>query len=136
MADRLMDSNTALIRLKSMTAWDQIPALTPEEITDLLDYAKRIDPAGIAPTSTDWTATFDLNSAAAEGWRWKAAKVSGKFAFTTSGQAFSRDQMSAMCLLMADRYQARVLVSVRMRSGLPIIRPPVVLVPTDEPFLP
>lgn len=131
-----MDEDTARDRLKSMVGWDQTPTLDAEQVEALLDYARRIDSSGIAPTATGWTATFDLNSAAAEGWRWKAAKVAGEFNFGADGQTFDRSQMSEMCLGMADRYQRRVLVSVRMRSGLPIIRPPVVLVPTEEPFLP
>lgn len=83
-----------------------------------------------------WTPTYDLNAAAAEGWRWKAAKVAGEFDFNTDQQDFSRSQKHAACLAMAEHYQKRVSGSIKVGTGLPIIPPPIVLIPTEEPFLP
>lgn len=56
---------------------------------------------------TLWLPSWDLDAAAAEGWRRKAAKVVASFDFTTGDQQFSRSQMHAMCLEMADRYARR-----------------------------
>lgn len=83
-----------------------------------------------------WDPTYDLNAAAAEGWRWKAAKVAGEFDFGTDQQTFSRSDKHAACLAMADEYRKRVTGSVKVGTGLPIIPPPIVLIPTEEPFLP
>lgn len=131
-----MDEARARRLLETMLAWDQVPALTTDEVDDLVVIAKRIDASGLAPDAADWTETWDLNSAAAEGWRWKAAKVAGSFDFVTDSQRFDRSQIAAMCLDMADRYRRRVLSSPRVGSGLPIIPAPVVLSPTLGELLP
>lgn len=55
-----------------------------------------------------WQGTYDLNAAAAEGWRWKAGKCAGRFGFTTDGQSFQRQQVHAHCLEQAAVYQRRV----------------------------
>ena len=81
-----------------------------------------------------WAPTYDLNAAAAEGWRWKAARVAGDFTFTTDAQVFNRAEVSAMCLAMADRYQRKVMASIRQRGSLPIIPPPIIPVPIDDSF--
>lgn len=56
---------------------------------------------------SEWAPTYDLNAAAAEGWRWKAAKASGRFGFQTDGQSFERQQVAARCLEMAATYERR-----------------------------
>lgn len=59
-----------------------------------------------------WAGTYDLNAAAAEGWRWKAAKVAGAFSFSTDGQSFNRAEMARACQEMARTYRNRVVGSV------------------------
>jgi hypothetical protein len=81
-----------------------------------------------------WAPTYDLNAAAAEGWRWKAATVAGAFSFTTDSQVFNRAEINAMCLAMAEKYQKRVTGSIRQRGSLPIIAPPIIPVPIDDSF--
>lgn len=187
-----MDEVTARTRLESMTAWDQTPALTTDEITALLAASRRADPAYRMPDSdldwvastpyvvgdrrapivrnghlyivtiagtsgasapawpttsgttiTDgtvtwaenglgWSPTYNLNAAAAEGWRWKAGKVAGKFDFATDQQIFNRKDMNEMCLAMADRYAKRVSGSIRIGGALPVIQVPIIPVPSDE----
>lgn len=56
---------------------------------------------------TAWVPTYDLNAAAAEGWRRKAAKVTAKFDFATGDQQFSRSQVYAQCMSMAEEYSRR-----------------------------
>jgi hypothetical protein len=52
-----------------------------------------------------WTPTWDLRRAAAEGWRWKAAKVAAQYEVSVgTGKTFKRDQQYAMCLKMAEQY--------------------------------
>lgn len=59
-----------------------------------------------------WTPTYDLNLAAAEGWRWKAAKAASLTGFTADGATFHEEQIVAHCLGMAARYAAGVVASV------------------------
>ncbi len=131
-----MDRARAQTLLESMIAWDQTPALTLGQVQDLLTFAQRTDSDGLEPTDADWTGTYDLNAAAAEGWRWKAGAVAGAFDFGTDQQSFERSQMVEMCLGMSDRYRRRVLTTIRVASGMPIIAPPIVLLPAEESFLP
>lgn len=59
-----------------------------------------------------WLGTYDLNAAAAEGWRWKAAVAAGSFDFAADGQSFNRSQIAESCREMAAMYRNRVAGSV------------------------
>lgn len=56
---------------------------------------------------TAWTPTWDLNTAAAEGWELKAGKAAARFDFGTDGQTFQRSQVIAHCHRMAATYRRR-----------------------------
>ena len=68
--------------------------------------------------TTTWTPTWDLNAAAAEGWRWKMGKCSEAYAFTNAGQSFHREEVFAHCERMARFYARRVAVVVAVPGGL------------------
>ena len=131
-----MDAGRAQALLENMVAWDQLPTLTAVQVLDLLALASRVDVDGLTPGDDAWTPTYDLNAAAAEGWRWKAAAVAGQFDFVTDSQRFNRSQVVEMCLEMSDRYRRRVLASIPVGSVLPIIPPPVFPMPVLEDTLP
>lgn len=57
---------------------------------------------------TAWTGTYDLNAAAAEAWRIKAAKAAGRFDFQTDGQTFRRGQIVANCHRMERMFRRKV----------------------------
>ena len=97
-------------RLRRMTAAAESPALTDQEITDLLTLWARPDSAGRLPGDTGWVPTYDLNGAAAEGWRWKAGKVAGNFNFAADGQTVSKAELIEHCLRMERRYTGGVTV--------------------------
>ena len=61
-------------KLKKLTASSEEPALTDTEIDELLAASGKADAEGNGPSSEGWTPTYDLNSAAAEGWMIKAAR--------------------------------------------------------------
>lgn len=63
---------------------------------------------GAAP----WDWAFDLNRAAAEGWRWKAAVAANRFSFQTESERFDRNQIVAHCQQMAEMYRKRITDSV------------------------
>jgi hypothetical protein len=59
-----------------------------------------------------WMPSYDLNRAAAEGWRWKAAKASARFSFGEGGTSYSREQVTQACLAMAKEYARKSVMSV------------------------
>lgn len=65
-----------------------------------------------------WAGVYDLNSAASEGWRWKAAKAASKFDVSTDGQSLSRSQVIAHCQEMAMNYQRRVVQHIPVYGTL------------------
>ena len=76
--------------------------------------------AGVDP----WAGHYDLNAAAAEGWRWKAATVAGAYDFAADGQTFNRAEMARACREMATIYRNRVVGSM-----------PLMLVDTDAELI-
>lgn len=173
-----MRRSQALTRLKRMTAWENDPALTENELADLLDFARVPDMRGalprdydevesgveyaagttIVPAYADWTGykyvcttggttagdgtwgpsggtvtdgdavfedagaatwipTYDLNLAAAEGWRWKKAASAGRITFTADGATFNRDQFLAHCEAMIATYAPAFVGTGRVRRN-------------------
>lgn len=97
-----MDPGLAEAQLRAMVAADNAPCLDDGQIWMLVQLA----------------ADSDLNAAAAEGWRWKAAAVAGEYGFSIDGQRFDRDQMHAMCLAMVGHYARRRSGSTRVRGSV------------------
>ena len=66
-----------------------------------------------------WTATYDLNSAAAEIWLEKAAALATAYDFTADGGSFSRSQMITQAQNMAAYYRARRAArSIRLEADM------------------
>lgn len=106
-----MDRATAKARLTNMVAASERPVLSagdaPSDLETLLDMFQRPDADGLMPDDTGWTPTWDLNAAAAEGWRWKAARVAGDFTFSADGASYSKADVLAHCLDMEQTYLAK-----------------------------
>jgi hypothetical protein len=64
----------------------------------------------------EWVPTFDLNFAAAEGWRWKAGKAAGLFNIAPDGNSFQRSQVYAQCIRQASEYASKSMRSVHLTS--------------------
>lgn len=107
-----MDVSEAQELIESMTAWNSAPTLSEDQIDLLVQRARRPDSDGLTPAESGWTGTYDLNAAAAEGWRWKAAKVAGEFTFASDGQSFNRSEMAKACLEMSKMYRDRIVGSI------------------------
>lgn len=60
-----------------------------------------------ATTGVVWQPTYDIYAAAAEGWRWKAARTSDVTQFATQGDSYNADQVYQHCLEMAKYYDAK-----------------------------
>lgn len=54
-----------------------------------------------------WLPTYDLALAAAEGWRYKAGRVSDRFRFSQEGEGYDRNQIFEHCLRMAEIYDGK-----------------------------
>lgn len=102
-----MTSSEAWTRLGSMLAYDAEPTLTDQELLDLLSMSQVVDSNGLAPSDDGWTPTYRLEIGAAEGWRWKAARVAGMPDFSTVGLSVSRSQLTKLCLDMATSYSRK-----------------------------
>jgi hypothetical protein len=107
-----MTLETAKIRLRAMTQSIIEPTLTEDEITALLGMFALEDASGNAPNAAAWQYRYDFNGAAAEGWRWKAAKVSNQHTVVVDGQQFQPNQKFEACQQMASRYEKKRVFSV------------------------
>ena len=107
----------ARARLEDMLQSSAEPTLSTGEVDALLAEAKRADADGLAPGDEGWTPSWDLNAAAAEGWRRKAGKVAGRFDVTLDGDALRRSQIFGACLTMAERYARKIAGSASMSSA-------------------
>lgn len=104
-------STTALqnaqTRLSSMTAASVRPGLTEQELSTLLAISVTPDREGRPADDPNWTGGWDLDYAAAEGWRWKAAAVAADFSFSADDASYQKDTVMAKCLAMAAAFAAK-----------------------------
>jgi hypothetical protein len=103
-----------LEQLKLITDWSTSPALTEDELGDLLAGAALEDAAGLAPLNEEWTPTYDINSAAAAAWLIKAARAAATTDEPTAGVVTSR--VFENCRAMARIYSAKKRATVSMRN--------------------
>lgn len=87
-----------------MTAWDKEPTLSDEEIDSLLTIYSVADADGYEPGDEDWVETYNLRAAAAEGWRWKAARSSELQSTDLDGDRMSSNQIFEHCQRMIKTY--------------------------------
>jgi hypothetical protein len=73
-------------------------------LTDSAGYEPLLDDGS---DNDEWTATYDLHSAAAEIWQQKAAAVAGKFDFDTEDGSFKASQMHKHFMQQARHHAAR-----------------------------
>jgi len=112
-----MTEAEAQTRLELMVLADEDPALDASHIDDLLNRARRPDVDALTYGDVGWTPTWDLDSAAAEGWRRKAGFAAARFNFAEDGQRFDRAQVYAHCLGMAEQYARNSMGSIPLRSA-------------------
>jgi len=98
---------TALEKLKKITAWESDPALTEDELEDLLEAAGLTDGEGFAPSHEDWTPTYDINKAAAEAWLIKAARAASLVEVDPPESGIVTSKVFDNCRQMARIYSSR-----------------------------
>lgn len=95
-----------------MTAFDSEPKLSVEELEALLEQFKKTDKEGTLPSVPEWIPSYNLNAAAAEGWRWKAGKASELTSVDLDGERMSSNQVFEHCMRMAKQYASRKQTTV------------------------
>ncbi len=70
-------------------------------------YVESTITPGTLEINDDWTATYDLNAAAADVWTEKAASLAADYDFETQGQSFSRSQAYEQAMAQARQYRSR-----------------------------
>ena len=85
------------------------PTLSDTDLDDLVDAAARADAEGRYRGESNWTPTWDLNAAAAEGWARKASKAASNFNFAEDGQRFDRAQIYAHCAAQQKLYADKAM---------------------------
>jgi hypothetical protein len=78
------------------------------------------DSDGYEPDEADWTATYDLNAAAAEVWEEKASAVAADYTVIADGAVMTRSQRYEQYAKQAKRYRSRSRIrSIRIRREHP-----------------
>ena len=104
---------TSKDRLKKLIASAEEPILSDAEIDELLAASAVADGAGLGPESEDWDPSYDLNSAAAEGWMVKAAR-SASTTETDPDSLAVTSRVFENCIRMAQLYSRKRAASVRI----------------------
>lgn len=102
----------AIDKLKQLTAWDIEPTLTEDDLDELLAVAALEDADGLTPINEEWTPTYDLNTAAAQGWLIKAARAAATVETPEAGMVTSKvfDNCRAMARIYAGKRSASVSI--------------------------
>lgn len=108
----MTETELALARLRRMVAADSFPKLAEEELAMLLTVGSLWDEYGRSAADEGWVPTYDLNAAAAEGWRWKASAVAHMVDFSADGTRMSKGQLIDHCHAQVALYAKRVRLNV------------------------
>ena len=103
---------TAKDKLKKLTAATDEPVLTDADIDELLAASSVADGDDNSPESEDWSPSYDIAAAAAEGWMIKAARVAN----TTETDPDSLNVTSRIfenCIRMAGIYSRKRSAAVK-----------------------
>lgn len=106
-----------LSQLRRMIAEPTILTYSDAALTEYIERYPHMDEWGETPlgvwgeVNTAWTATYDLNGAAADLWQEKAAAVASKFDFTADGGNYSQSQQYEQFMKQARYYRSRRLPS-------------------------
>ncbi len=95
-----------------MIAADSEPKLESGDIELLLASYAKVDKNGKSPSAAEWIPTYNINAAATEAWRWKAAKASELISVDLDGERMSSNQVFEHCERMARMYSRKLAGSV------------------------
>lgn len=98
---------TALDKLKLVTSWTDAPALTEDELEDVLAETALPDEGGKAPEAEGWSPTYDIKRAASEAWLIKAARAAALVEVDPPESGIVTSKIFDNCLRMARLYARR-----------------------------
>lgn len=101
-----MNRADAVARVTLLGATASRPALTAEEVGQVVDRHRIADADGRYPDAEGWVETYDVNAATAECFRIKAGRVAGDFNFSADDASFSKGDVLAHLLEMEAKYAA------------------------------
>ncbi len=78
-----------------------------DAIQALIERYPLVDADGYSPEQDNWTATYDLNAAAAAIWEEKAGARADKFDFSADGGTYHRSQSYDACMKQARYYRSK-----------------------------
>ena len=113
-----MTVDEAFQQIAILTQAETEPVLTLPELKILLVRAKRVDSSRRVPTDPLWVPTWNIGAAVALGWEMKAMKVATGYDFQSADQKFSRSQMYAQLMRVAQEWRKRGGESVRLKGDL------------------
>lgn len=100
-------SVTEVVKLRRMIADSTSTTYSDDDLEDIIEGYPVLDSEGLDPEDDSWTATYDLNAAAAQIWEEKAAAFIGLYDFNADGGGFNRSQMYEQAMKMARHYHSR-----------------------------
>lgn len=101
--------------LRDMVAEPDATTYSDTTLARIIETFPLIDADGYEPTDDDWTATYDLNAAAANVWSRKASALASLYDFAADGGSYKRSQAYQNAKSEARRYRAmRAPMSLRV----------------------
>lgn len=96
-----------VVKLRRMVAESTSVTYSDDDLEDIIETYPVLDSEGLDPDDDAWTATYDLNAAAAQIWEEKAAALIGLYDFNADGGSFNRSQMYEQAMKMARHFHSR-----------------------------
>lgn len=107
---------TALEKLKLITAWEDDPALSADELEDMLASAALPDSDGKTPEAEGWSPTYDMNAAARDAWLIKAGRAAALVEVDPPESGIVTSKVFDNCRSMARLYSARRSASISISN--------------------
>lgn len=120
-----MAADAAMVaRVRRLAAEPTTDTYSDSDLEEIIERYPLLDAEGNDPDDSEWTATYDLNLAAAEVWDEKAAALAGYYDFSADNASFKRSQAYQQALSQATRLRARrSAVSVTQNAAGPFFAP-------------
>jgi hypothetical protein len=107
---------TPLEKLKLITAWTDDPALSEDELEDVLAESALPDEAGKHREEEGWSPTYDISFAAREAWLIKAARAAALVEVDPPESGIVTSRVFDNCMRIARFYQARRARTATIRN--------------------
>lgn len=108
---------SALDRLKRLSAWDKTPALTSDDLEAILAGHATVDANSVKPDEDGWIPTYRINKAIAEAWDMKAGLAAEFVSTDMNDTRLSSNQVFEQCERMARRYRNRGSATFSIAAG-------------------